>query len=178
MTRDRIAVVDDGNRFVRWEPREVIHRDRLPHRSAHVLVFDRAGRLWVQKRHRRKLTWPGAWDTSVAGHVEESDYPRGPDDDLDAVYASVARRELEEELGVTGATLVPRGVFAPVAGVHYEFVAVYRTVADGPFRLQETEVEEVRAVTLDELGRWIAGGREPVTFTLAWLARLLRAGRI
>ena len=62
----------------------------------------------------------------------------------------MARRELEEELGVTGVTLVPRGVFAPVEGVHYEFVAVYRTVADGPFRLQETEVEEVREVTLDE----------------------------
>jgi isopentenyldiphosphate isomerase len=168
-----IAVVDGDNRFVRWTTREEIHRDHLPHRSAHVLVFRSDGRLVVQRRHRRKLTWPGAWDTSVAGHVERSDYPRGPDDDLPRVYEAVARREMKEELGVSDVPLEARGVFAPVDGVHYEFVAVYRAISDGPFTMQESEVEEIAAVTLDTLDRMT-----PVTFTLAWLAKLLRAGTI
>ena len=46
------------------------------------------------------------------------------------------------------ATLTPLGIFAPVDGVHYERMALYRTIAEGPFVLQETEVEEVRAVTV------------------------------
>jgi isopentenyldiphosphate isomerase len=165
-----IAVVDERNRFVRWESRAVVHRDRLPHRSIHVLVSDSAGNLIVQRRHRDKLTWPRTWDTSVAGHVELGDYPdpARPDDGLEAVYAAVAARELREELGVEAA-LEPLGVHGPEPGVHYEFLALYRAVSDGPYRLQPEEVEELRAVAPDELRRWIAAGSEPVTSTLRWL---------
>jgi isopentenyldiphosphate isomerase len=86
----RIAVVDTANRFVRWEDRRTIHEQRLVHRSIHVLLYDSAGRLLVQRRHASKQTHPRCWDVSCAGHVEESDYTGGPDDDLDAVYAAVA----------------------------------------------------------------------------------------
>src|SRR6476659_3830313 len=99
----RIAVADESNRFVRWEERRTIHEQQLVHRSIHVVIFDSTGRLLIQRRHASKQTYPRYWDVSCAGHVEESDYTRGPDDDLDAVYAAVAAREVEEELGVTPA---------------------------------------------------------------------------
>src|SRR5262249_42239596 len=115
----RIAVVDDANRFIRWEERRIIHEQRLVHRSVHILVFDSAHRLLIQRRHRMKLTYPSYWDVSCAGHVEESDYTGGPDDDLDAVYASVAARELDEELGIAASLeLVDR--LPPEPNVHYE----------------------------------------------------------
>lgn len=60
---DRIAVVDDANRFVRWEDRGTIHEQRLVHRSVHVMIFDGQGNLLVQRRHASKQTY----------HVEESD---------------------------------------------------------------------------------------------------------
>ncbi|MEL6180862.1 MAG: NUDIX domain-containing protein, partial [Myxococcota bacterium] len=82
----RIAVVDTKNRFVCWTDRATIHAERLPHRSVHIAVFDRKGRLIIQKRDRYKDTYPGHWDSSCAGHVEESDYPGGPNDQLDEVY--------------------------------------------------------------------------------------------
>ena len=88
----RIAVVDGANRFVRWEDRRTMHDEQLVHRSAHVVLFDTAGRLLVQRRHRDKQTYPLHWDVSCAGHVEESDYTAGPDDELDAVYEAVAHR--------------------------------------------------------------------------------------
>lgn len=171
---ERIAVVDGRNRFLRWASRDEVHRDQRYHRSAHVLLFDSHGRLHVQRRHRRKLTWPFHWDSSCAGHVEEDDYRRGPDDDLEDVYAAVARRELGEELGVD-VPLHLYGVFPPTPGVHYEFIACYRGVSDGPFRLQAEEVEELRTVELTNLARWVETGCEPVTHTLAYFVKQLQA---
>lgn len=157
----RIAVVDDANRFVRWEDRVTIHTQRLVHRSIHVLLLDSAGRLLVQRRHAGKQTYPRTWDVSCAGHVEESDYLGGPDDDLDRVYAAVAAREVEEELGVTPA-LTPVARYGPVPGVHYEQIQLFRGVSDGPFRIQPDEVEELRLLAPSELAAFLAGP-EPVT---------------
>lgn len=164
-------MVDAENRFVRWEDRHTIHVERLVHRSIHVLVFDPAGKLVIQRRHRDKQTHPGYWDMSCAGHVEESDYPGGPDEDLDRVYAEVAARELEEELGVSP-PLRELAHFPPRAGVHYEQIRLFLASHDGPFTIQAEEVEELQRVTPGELAA--LGEREPVTealrFFAAWAA--------
>lgn len=173
----RIAVVDDHNRFVRWEPRAVIHRDHLPHRSVHVMVFDPAGRLLVQRRHPQKLTYPNHWDSAVAGHVEEADYPAGFDDDLEQVYASVAARELEEELGVT-APLRPLGAFTPEPGVHYEHFRLFAAEHPGPFTLQPEEVVETRWVTRAELDDLHAVTGAPLTHLLVYLVGWLGERRL
>lgn len=170
----RIAVVDDQNRFVRWEDRRAIHEQQLVHRSVYVLLFDPAGRLLVQRRHRAKQTHPSAWDVSCAGHVEESDYPGGPDDDLDAVYAAVAARELAEELGVAP-PLLRLGRFGPAPGVHYEQLHLFTGQSAGPFTLQPDEVEALRPLAPDEVAAWLAGP-EPTTPTLRWLLAWLSAG--
>jgi isopentenyldiphosphate isomerase len=167
----RIAVVDEQNRFLRWAERAEVHAARLVHRSVHIAVHDGAGRLLVQRRHRHKLTNAGHWDLSCAGHVEEADYgPAGPGVEgpaLDAVYAAVARRELAEELGlvVAPAALELVGRFGPVPGIHYEWIHLFRTLAEGPFTLQQEEVEEARFVTRAELA-----SLAPQTTSLAWFA--------
>lgn len=173
----RIAVVDPDNRFVRWEERRVIHEHRLVHRSVHVLLFDRRGRLLVQRRHRDKQTYPRHWDVSCAGHVEERDYSAGPEVEgaaLDAVYAAVAAREVEEELGVRP-SLVLRGRFGPEPGVHYEHLQLFEARSDGPFCLQAEEVEEHRLLDRAEVEA-LLGGAEPVTRALRWFVDQLRAG--
>jgi isopentenyldiphosphate isomerase len=171
----RIAVVDAGNRFVRWTDRAEIHARRLLHRSVQILLFDGAGRLVIQRRHAGKLTFPDTWDLSASGHVEEEDYPGGPDQDLDAVYDAVARRELEEELGVV-AQLEALATFGPEPGVHYEHTRVYRGSSDGPFRLQPDEVAEIATVTHDELEARLASA--PCTPTLRWFAAWMRRAGI
>ncbi len=168
----RIAVVDAADRFVRWTDRATIHRERLIHRSIHVLVFDPVGRLVIQRRHRSKDTCPRHWDSSCAGHVEESDYLAGPDDDLDAVYRAVAGRELLEELGIE-VPLEELAHLAPYPGVHYEQLRLFRATSDGPFTLQPEEVEEVARVTPEELAARARAG-EAITPTLHHLGRWLR----
>jgi isopentenyldiphosphate isomerase len=170
----RIAVVDNENRFLRWEERRVIHELRLVHRSVHILVYDSAGRLVVQRRHRDKQTYPRYWDCSTSGHVEESDYIGLPDQDLDAVYLAVARRELMEELGVV-APLEFLAHLPPDPRLHYEQIYLYRAVSDGPFTAQPDEVEEIRAVTAGELIALSGEPGERVTPLLLHLVAWLEA---
>lgn len=166
----RIAVVDEQDRFLRWEDRQAVHERQLVHRSIHVLLLDSRGRLLLQRRHRDKQTFPGCWDLSCSGHVEESDYvPGGPDADLDRVYAAVARREVEEELGVR-VVLTPMGHFGPTQGVHDEQLRLFVGTSDGPFTAQADEVEDLRHVTRAELAALQAAGLEPLTETLRWFA--------
>ncbi len=163
----RIAVVDADNRFLRWEPRATVHAERLPHRSVHILLFDAQGRFVAQRRHPDKLTYADCWDIACCGHVEEQDYLRGPDDDLDAVYARVAARELSEELGVDP-PLTQIWSSAPIAGVHYEHLRLFRGVAAGPYRIQTEEVAEVRAFPREELRALLQDPAAKVTHTLRY----------
>lgn len=175
--KPRVAEVDQHNRFVRWCTREEIHAAHLPHRSIHVLVFDSAGRLVVQQRHRDKLTWPLAWDISCSGHVEEVDHPagHGPDEALDEVYHAVALRELAEELGIHAAQLTRLGRFAPVPGVHYEHYELFETVHDGPYTLQPDELEAVHSLTPSAFDALRADPDAVVTPGLLWVVDWLRA---
>ncbi len=168
----KIAVVDAGNRFVRWETKRQVHANHLFHRSAYVLVFDSRSRLLLQRRHPQKLTYAGHLDLSCCGHVESSDYPAGPDEQLDEVYRSVAQRELFEELGVKSA-LERLGHFGPEAGVHYEHLEMFRTRSDGPFKLQAEEVTEVFFASREELAVWIESAEAKITHSLRYFGQWL-----
>jgi len=85
-----LDVVDAENRVVGQATRREIHEKRLMHRSVHVFLVDGGGRLYVQKRAEGKETFPGAHDSSAAGHVNA-----GED------YHDCVVREVEEELGLT-----------------------------------------------------------------------------
>ena len=72
--------------------RERAHAEGIMHRTAHVwLVRCREGRFQVllQRRSRRKDSFPGCLDTSSAGHIPAGCEP-----------AESAVRELKEELGL------------------------------------------------------------------------------
>jgi isopentenyldiphosphate isomerase len=171
----RIAVVSAENRFLRWADRREVHALQLPHRSIQVLLVNHRGELLIQKRHKDKLTFPGFWDVSCAGHVEEPDYTRGPDEDLDSVYEAVARRELFEELGVRPDRLQMLGRFGPEPGIHYEHLHLYRAEHEGPFVCQEDEVEEVRFVTQTVFECMAREDRKNICPSLAWFVEWARS---
>lgn len=164
----RMAVVDENNRFLRWAERSELHERFLPHRSVQILVFTSDNKLVLQRRHPDKDTYPHYWDLAACGHVEESDYTGGPDEDLDQVYLSVAERELEEELGVK-VELTELAAFSPLENVHYEHFRLYRGQSDGPFTIQEEEVVAVQSVSRDELNSMIRDPEQKLTRTLLFL---------
>ena len=173
MSQGSIAVVDEQNRFLRWTDKAEIHGDRLPHRTVHIFVFDSQGRMVIQQRHRDKLTYAHYWDMACCGHVERPDYPAGPDDNLDDVYDDVARRELQEELGIE-TELELLGHFGPTAGVHYEEMHLYMGTHDGPFTIQVEEVEEVARVTSAQYDEMVEDPDIKLTDALMFFVQWLR----
>lgn len=72
--------------------RSVAHEKGVCHRTAHIWiarVVDGKWQVLLQKRAMTKDSFPGRYDTSSAGHIQEGDEP-----------LESAIRELHEELGI------------------------------------------------------------------------------
>ncbi len=139
-------VVDEQDRVTGQLARREVHRQKLRHRAVHLLVTNRAGRVFLHKRSMAKDLFPGVWDSSAAGHV-------GAGED----YDDTARRELEEEIGCRPEQ-APQRLFKIEAREEtgQEFVWVYRVEAEGPFVLQAEEIECGDWFTVTEIDRWLS----------------------
>ena len=139
-------VVDANDVITGQAARRTVHARGLRHRAVHVLVFNRVGELFLQKRALSKDVAPGAWDSSASGHVSA-----GED------YDACAVRELAEEIGLRVEATPARWLrLVACEETGREFVWVYRLAAEGPFTLHPDEIE---------CGGW---------FTVAKVDRLLR----
>ena len=129
-------VVNERDEVVGRATRREVHARGLRHRAVHVLVFDGAGRVFLQKRSMKKDMSPGMWDSSCSGHLDS-----GED------YDFAATRELGEEIGVHGAK--PERWFRIEAceETAQEFCWIYRLRHDGPFVLHPEEIDT---------GEWLA----------------------
>ncbi len=134
-----VDVIDDAGRTVGVVTRQEMRRRRLPHRSTAVLVFDRAGRLFIHLRTPSKDLFPSHWDVAVGGVLAAGE-----------AYAEGVRREVHEELGIDAD---PEDLFL----FCYEDAAtvvqarVYRLVHDGPFQLQSEEIVRGEFVRVEEV---------------------------
>ncbi len=137
-------VVDENDRVVGAAPRAVVHAENLLHRAAHILVFNSAGELLLQKRSPWKDREPLKWDSSAAGHLE-------PGED----YAAAALRETVEELGVRP-DLQPAGKIAACPNTGMEFVEVFTARHDGPFVLPPAEIEDAVFFPPEVIASWLA----------------------
>lgn len=140
---ERFAVVDASDRVIGDAPRAKVHANNLLHRAVHILLFNDAGELFLQKRSRLKDRHPNVWDSSAAGHVDA-----GED------YDDAARRELEEELGVS--STLERIVKLPASErTGHEFIWLYRGRHNGPFQLARSEIETGEFFRPSILNGWL-----------------------
>lgn len=146
MSEELFDVVNDQDEVIGRRPRGEVHRLGLKHRAVHVLVFNRRGELFLQKRSPNKDCFPGRWDSSASGHLAPGES-----------YDAGAVREVAEELGIRLAR-PPERLFklAACAATGQEFVWVYRAEAEGPFSLPPEEISTGGWFTPDQLTRWLA----------------------
>jgi isopentenyl-diphosphate Delta-isomerase len=160
MSEEIFDVVDEHDQVIGQRPRSEVHRTGLRHRAVHVLVFNQAGQIFLQKRSMLKDCSPGAWDSSASGHL-------GPGESYDAC----AVREVREELGLS-LTECPTPMFkiGACAETGQEFVWAYRCEAEGPFELHPEEIERGGWFTPAEVDSWAAKAPDEFAsgFLLIW----------
>ena len=153
MTEELFDVVDAKDEVIRVADRREVHDNKLFHRSAHILLYDDAGRLLVQRRGFNKECSPGLWDTSAGGHLSS-----GED------YETAAVRELAEELGVQSKHPIEFLFKLPAdKNTGQEFVGVFSAATDEVPILQVSEVAAARWLEIDELKAWIKRDRSQFT---------------
>ena len=156
-SQEVVAIVDAENRVIGQATRREMRRQNLIHRATYILVFNHQGQLFVQKRTQTKDIYPGYFDVAAGGVVLDGE-----------TYEESARRELREELGVTAELefLFDRyfeGDRNKVWG------RVYRCRHEGPFVLQESEVESGAFMMPAEI---LAAANDRANFTPDGLAIL------
>lgn len=110
------------------------------HPVVHLHLFNSQGELYLQHRPTWKDIQPDKWDTACGGHI-----------DLGESVDEALKREVREELGVTGFTpnFVKRYVFESTR--ERELVHVHTTVYDGPIKPSTEELCGGRFWTRQEI---------------------------
>lgn len=171
-TAEYFPLIDEEGHVVGQATRRYCHGGSMAlHPVVHLHVFDREGRLYLQKRSMKKDIAPGLWDTSVGGHV---DYGETLDE--------AVRREAWEELGVRseelgGESSSLRFLFQYIwqSSRERELVTAFAVVYDGPLTPDHDEVDEGRFFTIDELRQWQGQGMFTQQFEEQELNHLLAA---
>lgn len=151
-------IVDDSDRVIGTASRSECHGNpALVHRAAHILVFNRAGQLLLQKRSPHKDIQPGKWDTSVGGHLDSGEN-----------YLEAAIREMREELGLSGLPLTFLYHSKIRNDVESENIATYLTCHEGPFDFSRREIDEVRFWSKAAIDQALGSGIFTPNFEEEW----------
>lgn len=149
-------VEDEQDTVLRQATRREVHEQGLIHRAVHILVFNKKHDCLLQQRSLLKDRHPGVWDSSAAGHVDA-----GED------YDSAARRELEEELGITDTKLIRLGTLPPTPETGMEHVAVYAAMHSGKVHFPAAEISGVIPFSAALIDAWLA--RRPQDFANSFI---------
>lgn len=137
-----VDVVDPDDRVLRQVTRAEMRRDNLLHRAVYLLVFNGRGEILVHRRTTTKDVYPGYFDVTVGGVVDA-----GED------YATAARRELAEEVGITGVPIEPLFDVRYADGATQLIGRAFLARHEGALRLQPEEVVWAAFVPLAEAER-------------------------
>lgn len=150
---EMMILVDAEDRETGLMEKMETHRRGLLHRAFSVIVWDRCGRILLQKRAHTKYHSGGLWTNACCGH------PR-PGEDV----AAAALRRLVEEMGFTCA-LTGLGTVRYHAAFdnglfEHEVVHVFRGVYDGPITPDPMEADGFQWARLADIAADIAATPE------------------
>ena len=107
----------------------------------HVCVFDKDGRMLIQKRQPFKSGWSGMWDVTAGGSALAGDTSQ-----------QAASRELKEEVGIEyDLTDVRPAMTIYFDGGFNDIYTINMDVDMDSLQLQESEVEQVKWATEEEI---------------------------
>lgn len=148
-----ILEIDKNNNPIGMRERADFYREELFHRSCVLLLFNKEGKLLLQKRSEAKKWFPGLWEFSASGTV-------GDESNEDCIA-----RETKEELGIENLSFKYLFELTPNEKGDRVYNAVFSAKATKELQINfdKDEVERVRWISLDELKREIEENSEVFT---------------
>ena len=153
-----VEICDENNVPTTPQRRAVMRKERLIHRATYAFVKDSDNYFYVQKRSALKDYCPGYFDPTPGGVVGAGES-----------YEETNTREVEEEMGI------PPSVRSSHLFTHYYedarlrcFGDAWELTYDGPLKLQESEVESVHKMTMQEIIARFEAGEEFTPDSLAF----------
>lgn len=133
-----IPIVNYNDEIIGYKERSLISLSDVI-RTTSIWTTDDKGNILLQKRSMSKKNSPGLWCPSVSGTVEKGEE-----------YEENAYKELNEEIGVSGVTLVK--------GKKYEYntqkfnqLFLLQIPKETRFEIEKDEIDQIKWFTKDEL---------------------------
>lgn len=140
-TEEYFEIVNQQGEVLGVASRAACHSNpALIHRVIHVLVFNSAGLLLLQKRSSSKDIQPGKWDTSVGGHLAVGE-----------TFEEAAYREMNEELSIQNVPIHFLYQYIWRTEVETEVVRTFHCRFDGEIFYDRDEIEGVCFWDMDVL---------------------------
>jgi isopentenyldiphosphate isomerase/intracellular septation protein A len=140
--------IDTDGKVLGKAPRSHFHGNpKLLHAVVHLHIFNKQGRLFLQKRSEKKDLFPGKWDTAVGGHVASGE-----------TIHKALMREAQEELGLNAMKATPIFLYVTRNSWESELVHTFKIVRSGPFKLNPEEISDGRFWTLFEIRKNLGTG--------------------
>lgn len=156
MSDELLDIVDRDGKVIGTATRKECHNNpKIIHRVAHCWIFNNQGQVLWQQRSLLKDMSPGFWDMSCGGHVPNGEEPN-----------ETLKRELEEELGITGVNpiLVDKYIWSnekQTELVYLYYLVLNKKIED--FKLQKEEVEKVQWINIWKAQEQTAEGKVKAT---------------
>lgn len=138
-------IVDDNDNVIGMAKRIDFLKDlSLMRRSAHIWLKNSEGKFWMHKRGAKKDLQPLSWTCAAAGFVRSAYKTKDQ-------IKQEALRELKEEIGVV--TDIKLIQIMPLRGLETGDMMVYWYFgkSDGPFKINKSEVADIKAFDLEEV---------------------------
>ncbi|MBI3290931.1 NUDIX domain-containing protein [Candidatus Falkowbacteria bacterium] len=149
MMMTKYPTVDDDDNIIGETSKDEAYNKGLQLRSVQIFLFDKEGRIFIQKRSHKKKRFPDYFCASVAGHVEPYES-----------YLSAARRELKEELGVDGEIKFLTTEKTPIGSGQFAMMAHFIARTSEAISLQAEEITSGEFYTIREIEDLIKGGSQ------------------
>ncbi len=143
MKRERVFIVDENDNIIGEKWRDEMTDDDC-WRVISIWITDQDGNILLQQRSFKKDLDPGDWSAAAEGTVGKNDE-----------YEATAIRELNEELGISCATLKPTTkVHHRMASKGYRirqgYLCAIDHIPEKKINIQKSEVEQVKWFTPTE----------------------------
>lgn len=142
---ESIILVNKKDRIIGYETKEKCHKGNgILHRAFSILIFNKNGKVLIQKRSKLKKLWPLFWSDTCASH------PRKGENHINS-----GKRRLKEEMGFT-CNVNPIGKFFykinyKKIGSENEICTILIGKYNGKVKPNKKEVADYKWINLDQL---------------------------